>query len=258
VSSDPNHPGSPRPRPFTGGEFTRDSLFGGRLWVMQPRQGYRFSVDAVLLAHFISPPPSARVIDLGTGCGILPLLLSYRYPGLSGVAVEIQPRLAGLARENLIANNLEKRWRLVNHDFRRLAEVLPAGSCDFAVCNPPYRRAGASRCNPDPEKAMARHELRADSAAVSAALGHALGMGGRAALIYPDARRDELCSALKNVGLEPEKMQVVHGYPGGRGKLLLIEAVKGGGRELELLPPFYILEKRGGNFSAAMQRCYLP
>jgi tRNA1Val (adenine37-N6)-methyltransferase len=240
------------------GAFTRDSLFDGRLWVMQPRQGYRFSVDAVLLAHFAAPPRGARIVDLGTGCGILPLLLSYRQPEIRGTAIEIQPRLAALARDNFAANGLDLTWRLVEHDFRRLAEVLPADSCDWAVCNPPYRQAGASRCNPMPEQAMARHELCVDLPAVTAALRHALRIGGRAALIYPAARTAALVASLRGEGLEPKRMQVVHGYPGSAGKLILMEAARGDGQELRILPPFYIYENKGGSFSATMKSCYLP
>jgi tRNA1Val (adenine37-N6)-methyltransferase len=242
----------------TAGEFTRDSLFDGRLWVLQPRHGYRFSVDAVLLAHFVAPPPGARIIDLGTGCGILPLLLSYRQPGLSGLAFEIQPRLAALARDNLAANGLERAWRVAAHDFRRLAEVLPAGSCDWAVCNPPYRQAGASRLNPMTEQALARHEVCADLPAVTAALRHALGIGGRAALVYPVARTAALITALRSEGLEPQRMQVVHGYPGATGKLLLVEAVRGGGKEMQVLPALNIHCRRGGGYSPEMARFYQP
>jgi tRNA1Val (adenine37-N6)-methyltransferase len=225
---------------------------------MQPRQGYRFSVDAVLLAQFVVPPQGAQVVDLGTGCGILPLLLSYRQPELRGTAIEIQPRLAALARDNLATNGLDQVWRVVEHDFRHIAEVLPAASCDWAVCNPPYRQAGANRCNPMPELALARHELCADLPAVTAALRHALRIGGRAALIYPAARMAALVAALRGEGLEPKKIQIVHGYPGSEGKLILMEAVRGGGQGFSFLPPFYIHASKGGSFSAAMKRCYLP
>jgi tRNA1Val (adenine37-N6)-methyltransferase len=240
------------------GELTRDSLFDDRLQVLQSRQGYRFSMDAVLLAHFVAPREGERLVDLGTGCGILPLLLSYRHPGINGIAVEIQPRLARLARENIVINSLERNWQVEEFDFQRLAELLPAGSCDWAISNPPYRRAGSSRSNPRGEQAKARHELSVELPAVIAAMRHALKAGGRAALIYPAARAASLLSGCKEGGLEPKRLQVVYSYPGGRGKLVLVEARKGGGEELLILPPFYLHEKKGGHVSAEMSKLYQP
>ncbi|MEJ2032908.1 MAG: methyltransferase, partial [Deltaproteobacteria bacterium] len=182
---------------FADNEFSRDSLFAGQLQILQPRQGYRFSVDAVLLAHFITPKRNERLLDLGTGCGILPLILSYRHPELTGVALEIQPRLAALARENLARNGLAAAWQVEEHDFRGLAGFLPAGGFDWAISNPPYRSAGTGRRNPLVEEAAARHELTADLPAVVAAMRHALKNGGRTALVYPAARMAALIATLK-------------------------------------------------------------
>lgn len=241
-----------------GGEFSRDTLFDGRLTVLQPRQGYRFSVDAVLLAHFISPKKGDRLLDLGTGCGILPLILSYRHPALGGVAVEVQHRLAALARENLAGNGLATAWQVEERDFKELAGVLPAGGFDWAISNPPYRSVGRGRRSPRAESAAARHELVVDLPAVAAAMLRALKNGGRVALIYPAARLAALVATLKNSGLEPKRLQVVYSYPGDAGRLVLIEARKGGGEELAVLPPFFIYRRAGGEYSEEMAACYRP
>ncbi|MDA8164820.1 MAG: tRNA1(Val) (adenine(37)-N6)-methyltransferase, partial [Desulfobacteraceae bacterium] len=227
-------------------EFTRDSLFAGGLWVLQPRQGYRFSMDAVLLAHFIAPKQGERLLDLGTGCGILPLILSYRHPGLGGVAVEIQPRLAALARENFAVNGLDAAWQVIEGDVGDLAAILPTGGFDWAISNPPYRPAGTGRRNPLPEAAAARHELTADLPAVIGAMRRALKTGGRAALVYPATRLAPLIAALKSQGLEPKRLQVVYSHPGDTGRLVLVEARKGGGEEMTVLPPFSIYQSPGG------------
>jgi tRNA1Val (adenine37-N6)-methyltransferase len=247
----------PGPSPADA-EFTCEFLFDGRLRVLQPRQGYRFSVDAVLLAHFIAPKKGERVLDLGTGCGILPLILSYRHPGVGGVAVEIQPRLAALARENFAANGLAAAWRVAEHDFRELAELLPAGGFDWVISNPPYRPAGSGRRNPLAESAAARHELTADLEALAAAMRSALKNGGRAALVYPASRTAALITVLKMHGLEPKRLQIVYSLPGDSGQLVLIEARKGGGEHIAVLPPFFICREPGGSYSPEMANCYQP
>ena len=239
-------------------ELTRDPLFSGRVVLCQPKRGYRFSVDAVLLAHFVAPRQDERILDLGTGVGVLPVILSYRRPGIRGVAIEIQPRLAGLAEANLAANGLAQSWQVVEDDFRRLAELLPPESFDWVVSNPPYRQAGSSRQNPMAEQAVARHELRADLSAVGAAMGHALKPGGRAAIVYPAARLAALLTTFRHYGLEPKRLQIVYGYPGAEGRLVLVEALKGGGEELEILPPFYIARESGGKYTPEMASCYRP
>jgi tRNA1Val (adenine37-N6)-methyltransferase len=244
------------PGPSAADEFTREPLFDGQLHVLQPRQGYRFSVDAVLLAHFIAPKQGERLLDLGTGCGILPLILSHRHPGLAGVAVEIQPRLAALARENLAANGFAAAWQVEEGDFGKPSGVLPPGGFDWAISNPPYRPAASGRRNSLPEAAAARHELTADLPAVAAAMRRALRNGGRAALVYPAARTVPLIAALKNNGLEPKRLQIVYSSPGESGLLVLVEARKGGGEELLVLPPFFICREPGGAYSEEMARLY--
>lgn len=237
-------------------EFSDDSLFAGRLRCRQPRQGYRFSLDPVLLAHFVLPKPQSRILDLGAGCGVISLILSHRWPQVELVALELQPSLAALLRANVELNGLQARLTAIEGDLGRIAELLPAGTFDLVVCNPPYGKIATGRANPTPEQAVARHEVKTDLAAVVAAVVHALRTKGRAAFVYPVKRGAVLLTLLKNSGLEPKRLQVVHSWPGGVGKLLLVEAVKGGGEELTILPPFYIYTAPGGGYAPEMAACY--
>lgn len=239
-------------------EWSEDTLFNGQLLCRQPRQGYRFSVDPVLLAHFINPKPGSRILDLGSGCGVIALILAYRRPEVELVALELQPSLAELIRVNVATNSLQARLRVVEGDLCNLSELLPAGAFDWVVCNPPYGKLATGRANPSEEQAVARHEVKADLAAVVAAVSYALRTKGRAAFVYPAKRGAALLTALKNRGLEPKRLQVVHSWPGGEGKLLLVEVVKGGGEELTVLPPFYIYRDPAGGYSPEMAACYQP
>ena len=239
-------------------EITEDTLFAGRLTCRQHRDGYRFSVDAVLLAHFFIPRPDESLLDLGCGCGVIPLILAYRWPGLRLTGLELQPQLAALARGNAAANGFAERIAIVEGDLRRASELFRPGQFQRLVCNPPFYRSDGARLNLDSERRLARHEVEADLAAVVVAAGWLLHKGGRFDLVYPAERAATLLAELRGAGLEPKRLQVVHNHPGAPGRLVLVEGLKGGGEELEILPPFFIYQAPGGEYTAEMARCYSP
>jgi len=240
-------------------ELTEDSLFGGALVCRQHRRGYRFSVDAVLLANFVSPRKDARILDLGAGCGIVSLLLACRHPAVRLTALELQDSLADLCRGNVAANGLTERIVVLQGDLCLPASSLAAESFDLVVANPPYRKLLTGRRNPGEEQSIARHEVRATLKDFLAAAAFAVKNRGRVALVYPAARLSALLRGLHDQGLEPKRLQVVYGYRGGPARLVLVEAVKNGGEELEVLVPFYVYREAGGRkYTAAMQRYYKP
>ncbi|MCX5864298.1 MAG: methyltransferase [Deltaproteobacteria bacterium] len=237
-------------------EFSEESLFAGRLRCLQPRQGYRFSVDAVLLAHFLTPEPDARILDLGAGCGVVSLILSHRWPMVSLVALEVQPRLAEVIRRNVAINTLEDRCTVIEGDCRRIATLLPPNSCDWVAANPPYYPTGSGRHNPETERAKARHEILGTIGEMAEAAVFALKVGGRAAFVYPAARGETLLGVLWENGLAPQRLQRVHPYPGAEAGLVLVEAVKGGGEGLAVLPSFFICQEKGGAYTVEMAAMY--
>ena len=241
--------GSPR-------ELTNDTLFAGRLSCRQHRDGYRFSVDAVLLAHFFTPRPAENILDLGSGCGVIPLILAYRWPNLQVTGLELQPQLVALARGNVADNGFGERVTILEGDLREVATGFSPGQFQRLVCNPPFYRSDGARRNLDPERRLARHEVAVELSEVTAAAGWLLHKGGRADFVYPAERAVAILAALRGAGLEPKRLQVVHSYPGSPGKLVLVEALKGGGEELEILPPFFIYREVGGEYSPEMARCY--
>ena len=237
-------------------EFSEESLFAGKLRCLQPRQGYRFSVDAVLLAHFIIPEQDLRILDLGAGCGVVSLILSHRYPTVSLVALEVQPRLAEIIRRNVAINRLERRCMVVEGDCRRIATLLLQNSCDWVAANPPYYPTGSGRHNPETERAKARHEVLGGISEMAQAATFALKPGGRAVFVYPAARVETLLGVLRENGLAPKRLQRVHPYPGAEAGLVLVEAVKDRGNGLAVLPPFFICQEKDGVYTPDMAAMY--
>ena len=231
--------------------ISADTLFNGRLICRQPRRGYRFSVDAVLLANFARPQAGSRVLDLGAGCGVISLIMAWRSPDIAITALELQPSLFELCRSNIERNRLVSRIRSIQGDLRRPDSLLKAASFDLVVCNPPYYKVGSGRINPASEQAAARHEITADINQCVQAAAWALRSHGRTAFIFPAQRGAALLAALHRHRLEAKRLQVVYSFPGADGRLLMVEAVKGGGEELRILPPFYI-------YKAADNRQYSP
>ena len=129
------------------------------LFIEQNANGYRYSVEPFLLADFIEPLRGDRILDVGTGCGVIPLLLTRRHADLEILGIEIQPSLFKKAFYNVSRNGWENRIALLEGDFLELARDLKAGDWDYIISNPPYRKKNSGRVNPCKEKALARHEL---------------------------------------------------------------------------------------------------
>ena len=225
---------------------TLEQLKIGQFTFRQPQAGYRFSVDAILLADFITVKPADRLIDLGTGAGIIPLLLAALTPAREIVGLEIQERLAALAQENVACNHLEMRIRIVSGDLRQAAQLFRAGEFDAACSNPPYRKIGAGRLNPDAEQAAARHELTCQLSDLLAACKYLVKPGGNVFLIYLPERLGELISHMRDVRLEPKKMRCVHANVTAAASLVLVAAQRDAAPGLQILPPLMLYNPAGG------------
>jgi len=225
---------------------TVESLFGGRLKILQKEKGYRYTIDSILLAHFVELREGERLLELGAGSGVISLVLSFRCPTLRATGIEIQEGLAEMAGRSVQLNGMEGRVEILHGDIRKADDILEARSCDVAVFNPPYRKMGSGRMNSLEEKALARHEIAGSVAGFLRAADHALKPGGRVYLIYPCLRMVEAIHQMRSKKLEPKRLRMVHSMPGSRGDFILVEGLKGGGEELSVLPPLFIREKEGG------------
>ena len=216
------------------------------LRIRQPERGYRFSIDSVILAGFAAPFCRGAVLDLGTGCGILLLLLSRLAPGVvSGTGVDLQEEPLDFARVNFRGNCPDGRFLAVQGDFRGDTPGVKPGSFDLVVSNPPYGRAGHGRRNPDPGKVAARHEVTCTLPDLFAAASRFLSANGRFAFILPYPRRAEIEPCAASVGLRVEFLRVVHPRDGAPPSRLLCCAVRGDRGIPRLLPPLFLHEGAG-------------
>ena len=228
--------------PESKSEETIGTLFGGRLEIRQQKKGYRFSIDALLLAHFADPRTTDRVIELGTGCGVIPLILVFRRKAEAVVGVEVQPSLANLARQNVSLNRFSSQIEIWERDFRKLPEKGGVFTC--VLCNPPYRQVGSGRVNPQEEKALARHEINATLEDVLRAAHHLLKNKGRFYCIYPATRTADLFQQLRRFHLEPKRVQFVHSRSQEDARLVLVEALKEGKTQIKVLSPFILYDSQ--------------
>jgi tRNA1(Val) A37 N6-methylase TrmN6 len=216
-----------------------------RLTLLQRTGGYRFSLDACLLADFVPNTACGPLLDVGTGCGVVALLLARRFPHCRMVGVELQTPLAAVAHQNVVHNGLRHQVDIVQADARCMPCLFPAGIFGTVVCNPPYRVLGSGRLNPNPEKAIARHELTLNLGQLLQACRYVLAQRGVLVLVYRPARLAELCARLTAADLSPRRLRLVHSTPQVPASLVLVEAVRGGRQALSVLPPLYVYQTRG-------------
>lgn len=230
-------------------EDTLDTLIDGKLRLYQSRTGYRFSLDALLLAHFVTVKRCDRIVDLGAGNGPIALLLSHLHPLASLAGLEVQPAMAERAKRSVALNRLDDRVAIVAGDLREIAALFAASSCDVVVSNPPFRPASSGRISPNREKQLARHEIKGGLTDFLAAAAYLLRPKGWLALIYAAERAVELLVSLRRAGLEPKRLRWVHSFAADGALLVLVEAVKGGRSGIEVEPPLLIYRK-GKEYSA--------
>jgi tRNA1(Val) A37 N6-methylase TrmN6 len=238
-------------------DLTEDTLFGGRLICRQCRHGYRFSVDAVLVAHFAIPKPGQRVLDLGCGCGVIGLILAHRQPRITVSSLEMQEELAALAEANGKLNGFGDRFRVIRGDVRKISGAVAPETYDLVICNPPYRKKGSGRINRGEQATLARHELSGEINDFVRAAAFSVKNRGKVGFVYPARRSNTLLLALHEYRLTPKRLQAVYSYPGAESAcLVLVEAVKNGGEQIEILAPFFIYARRNGNYTPAMHALY--
>ena len=238
-------------------EVTKDAFFDGQLQVTQSLAGYRFSIDAVLLAAAIRPKPGESILDMGTGCGIIPLILVTRYPGVQITGVEVQAELARLAQLNVDENRCDDQIKIRHVDLKLLPDPETPGPYDWIVTNPPYRRPQAGRVNPNEQRALARFELKVDLVQWMQTAARLLKVGGRLVTIYSAERTVDLLCHMRQAAIEPKWMQAVQSYCGDPAKLVLVKGIQGGRPGLDVATPLVVYE-RDGRYSETVQEMMRP
>ena len=225
--------------------LTTDSLFDARLKILQKKKGYRFSMDAAILAHHVHLKASDVAADLGTGCGVIPLILALETPSVTIYGIEIQKDLAELASRNVKVNGMEASITIVHGDMKDLKSRLEPGTFDVVFSNPPYRKILTGRVNPEAERAVARHEIEATLSDVVSAAKLLLKPSGRFVVIYPAARAVDLLVRMRTFKIEPKRLRLVRPRQGSEAILVVAEGVKQGNPGLSVDPPLTIYTPEG-------------
>ncbi len=229
-----------RTGPEPAEDETLDTFYRGRILVLQKKRGYRFSLDAPLLADFIRSRPTDSLLELGAGNGIISLLLSRR-PFRRIVGLEIQAGLADLARRNIALNHLEGKVSILEQDLRtyRAGEKF-----DIVFSNPPYIRKQGGQLSPSGEKSIAKHEIKCDIFDIMHVAAQNLGKEGRICIIYPAKRKADFDRALEKNGLKVKILRFVHPRCGEAARWFLAECRFAVSAQ-ETRPPLCVYSEKG-------------
>ena len=224
---------------------TCDAILGGKVRIVQPRRGYRFSVDSILLARFASVRARDRILELGAGTGVISLTIAALQHPREIVALEIQSDLAAIIRRNAKLNGIET-IRTIAGDLRNPDDAaIERESFDLVIANPPYRASNAGRISPHQARQIARAEALATLEDFVAAASRYARRGGRVAFVFAADRSAELIAMLRDHHLEPKRIRFVHPYADAVATTILIEARKNGGIEVAIEPPLIMFEAPG-------------
>ncbi|KEO83168.1 tRNA1(Val) (adenine(37)-N6)-methyltransferase [Tumebacillus flagellatus] len=235
-----------------------DDLQTKGLRIIQSDEVFSFSLDAVLLAHYVTLRNRDRVLDMGTGNGVIPLLLASRsdLPRRERIiGLEIQERLADMAARNVSGNQLQDSLEIVNGDLREAVERFGHESFDTVTCNPPYRPAGVGDASLNPHVRIARHEVTCTLQDVVTTAAKLLKYQGKFAMVHRPDRLAEIIAEMKAHRIEPKRLLLVHPRAHQRPNIVLIEGIKGGKPELRIDPPL-IVHNEDGSYTQAILDIY--
>jgi tRNA1(Val) A37 N6-methylase TrmN6 len=223
-----------------------DYLLAENLRIIQSPSVFSFSLDAVLLARFAYVPiQKGSILDLCTGNGIIPLLLSTRTKGTI-TGVEIQERLANMAQRSFAYNNLEDRLKVLHQDIKEVPAMLGHGKFDVVTCNPPYFLIPEKeeKINANIHYAIARHEIHCTLEDVVRVSSQMVKQGGKAAFVHRPGRFLDIVTLMRKYRLEPKRIQLVHSRVDKPANTLLIEGIKDGNPDMKILPPLIVYDEK--------------
>lgn len=229
----------------TGDQLTLDSLRRFDLTIAQPAQGYRFSLDALLLADFVACADDARIADLGTGSGIIPLILCRCFPVATAVGFDSNAAMAGVAMENARRNGLDQRVEFVESDILELRRQYPVSSFDGVTANPPFRPPQSGRISPKAGRDRARHESTAGMVDFLATAKYLVKPGGRIWFVHHPDRLAEFIHCSAGLNLSLLRLRMVHPDLAAPARIFLAELAKGRKGATTVLPPLLVRGRDG-------------
>lgn len=221
-----------------------DDLNKNNYRIIQNTSKFCFGMDAVLLSGFARVLPGEKVLDLGTGTGIIPILLEAKTEGSHFTGLEIQEESADMARRSVILNKLEDKIDIVTGDIKEASLIFKPASFDVVTSNPPYMNNNHGIVNPNETKAIARHEILCSLEDVVREASRLLKMNGRFYLVHRPFRLVEIINTLSSWKLEAKRMRLVHPFVDKEPNMVLIEAVKGGKSMIKVEPPLIVYREK--------------
>lgn len=237
--------------------LTDDHFFNGEICIRQNKSGYRFSVDSILLASYVKATACNKVLDIGTGCGIISIILAYRNPKIKIYGIEVQKNLADIAALNVKNNGMEEQVKIICTDIKNLKKDMLKGPPDIIVCNPPYRKAKSGRVNPDNQRALARHEIMISLPEIFESAKRLMDISGKIIMIYPSERIADIIAHMRFSGIEPKYFRFIYSKKRAESKLLIAEGIKGGKAGAKILPPL-VIYKDDGSYSNEVENMFKP
>ena len=222
-----------------------DDLQRNHWKILQNPKKFCFGMDAVLLSSFAVVRPREKVLDLGTGTGVLPLLLAAKTEGEHFIGLEIQPDVADMAFRSVLMNGAQDRVEILTGDLREASRIFGRASFDVVISNPPYMKPECGKVSSEESQSIARYEVLCTLEDVIREAAACLRPGGRFYLVHRPHRLTEIFRHLAVCGLEPKRLRLVHTYSDREAKMVLLEASRGGGSFLKVDPPLIIYEKSG-------------
>jgi tRNA1(Val) A37 N6-methylase TrmN6 len=216
---------------------------------------HHFSTDTILLNYFAKAKAKDKIIELGTGCGTIPLLMKKDGKGKEITAVDIQQEACSMLERSIEYNNLEN-IKVINSDLNDLKGKVPFGYFDLVVCNPPYKQEGTGIYNPNDSKKTARHETMCTMADIVQTASSLLNFGGRFCMCQRPERLTDAMTLMRQYGVEPKRLRFVQQRKGKEPKLFLLEGRKGGKKGFMTVEPVLMIEDEQGEFSAEMLEVY--
>lgn len=213
--------------------------------IIQKKKGFCFGMDAVLLSGFARVKEGETAIDLGTGTGIIPILLEAKTEGNHFTGLEIQEEVAEMAARSVALNGLEERVSIIRGDIKEASQLFGKASFDVVTSNPPYMNDQHGLKNPQEMKAISRHEVLCTLDDVCREAAALLKPGGRFYMVHRPHRLAEIISALKQYKLEPKRMKLVHPFMDKDANMVLIEAVRGGKSMMKVEAPIIVYKEPG-------------
>ena len=222
-----------------------DDLHRNGFQIIQNEKLFCFGMDAVLLSGFAHVKEGGRALDLGTGTGIIPILLAAKTKGEYFAGLEISALSADMARRSVLHNGLEERIEIIKGDIKEAGELFAPASFDTVTSNPPYMIGQHGLTNPDIEKAAARHEIFCTLEDVVRAAAKLVRPGGKFYMVHRPFRLTEIIRTLSEYKLEPKRMRLVYPYVDREPNMVLIEAMRGGKPRMTVEKPLIVYEKPG-------------